>query len=364
MPGETGSPSLEELIIDLRVVREKGFGNLRRHATPALDLACELLGGAAFDAATRPAAVEALLGRAAEKVGGGKEGDAARYTLGLVDGTRLWKATDRRRRAAAAQGVSVERFRKGYEPGLLEQVAEGLLALLYDRRHAREHDHTDEATEPAPASRDAPQRAGPAASSRLADRLSDAGVASFRFSRADYTATLAQFLDQARNSIFIMSMSLKTKGDENELLQVFQRSLARSPQFQIIVSLVRPDGIAGKMAASILGIPYKEFRGEVRSMLGDLAALKRRLTDHESSRLYLLQHEIIPSFSCIIIDDGLPSAQLQIETKLYGAPRSDSYGFTFIPTGRLYERHRSAYYRIAREAAPYPDGAAQPVLPL
>jgi hypothetical protein len=141
-----GSPSLKELIIDMRVVREKGLGNLRRHATPALDSVCELLGGAAFDEATRPAAVEALVRQATEKVGGGREGDAARYTLGLVAGTRLWSAPERRRRAAAAQGVSVERFRKGYEGALLEQVAEGVLALLYDRRH--ENDHNDRMAEP------------------------------------------------------------------------------------------------------------------------------------------------------------------------------------------------------------------------
>lgn len=160
-----------------------------------------------------------------------------------------------------------------------------------------------------------------------------------------------------------MSMSLKTKGAENELLQVFRRSLARSPQFQIIVSLVKPDSVACEMGALILGTPYETFRDEICSMLDDLVGLRASLTPHEASRLYLLQHEIIPSFSCIMIDDGLPSAQLQIEAKLYGAPRSDSYGFTLAPTGQLYERHRNAYYRIVRQARPYPDGAVTPILP-
>lgn len=43
-------------------------------------------------------------------------------------------ATERRKAAAKAQGVSTERFRKGYEPMLIEQVAEGILAACHERR--------------------------------------------------------------------------------------------------------------------------------------------------------------------------------------------------------------------------------------
>ena len=46
----------------------------------------------------------------------------------------MWNATERRKGAAKAQGVSAERFRKGYEGVLIGQVAEGILSLLYERR--------------------------------------------------------------------------------------------------------------------------------------------------------------------------------------------------------------------------------------
>jgi hypothetical protein len=71
---------------------------------------------------------------------------------------------------------------------------------------------------------------------------------------------------------------------------------------------------------------------------------------------------VIPSFSGILIDDGLPSAQLQTEAKLYDAPRSDSYGFTLVPGGQFYERQRLAYYRIIRDAEPFPYDAERPIL--
>ncbi|MGH3850277.1 MAG: hypothetical protein ACRDRT_11315, partial [Pseudonocardiaceae bacterium] len=110
-------------------------------------------------------------------------------------------------------------------------------------------------------------------------------------------------------------------------------------------------------------VPHNVFRAEVESVLTDLAVLRQGLPSHQASRLYLLQHVVIPSFSGILIDDGLPSAQLQTETKLYDAPRSDSYGFTLGPGGQFYERQRLAYYRILRDAKPFPEDAERPVLP-
>ncbi len=128
-----GEPSFEALLDDLRLVREKGLGNLRRYGVPALHAACQLT-----ELSTRqdqePAAVERLLRQAVETLGGGRSGEAAEYSLGLVTGTKLWNVTDRRKAAAKAQGVATETFRKTYETQLLQQVAEGVLAQLHDWR--------------------------------------------------------------------------------------------------------------------------------------------------------------------------------------------------------------------------------------
>lgn len=364
MPGVPRSPSHSDLVDDLRTVREKGLGHLRRYVTPALTVACERY-GAATDDTHRPTAVEALLRQAVEKMGGGKSGEAASYTFGLVQGTKLWNSTDRRKAAAKAQGVSMERFRKGYENVIIDQMAEGILALLYERVQQRlsATPLAESSDDPCPTAETAEGPATTATELRLASRLHEAGVIDFRLSRSDYTTTLAQFLEQAQNSILMISMSLKTKGTENEVLQLFKRCLVRSPQFRIIVSLIKPGSPGCHAASVILGMPHAEFRSEVESMLMDLAAMRQSLPSHQASRFYLLQHGVIPSFSGILIDDGLLSARLQTEAKLYDSPRSDSYGFTLVSGGRFYERQRLAYYRIIRDADPFPEGAERPVLP-
>lgn len=139
MPGvrRSGSsdepPQYDAVVSDLRLVREKGLGNLRRYAVPALYAACgfcDLLTGTGPE----PAAVETLLRKTVGGLGGGRSGEAAEYTFGLVQGTKLWSATERRKAAAKAQGVSTERFRKGYEGLLIEQMAEGILAACHERK--------------------------------------------------------------------------------------------------------------------------------------------------------------------------------------------------------------------------------------
>ncbi|GAA0390566.1 hypothetical protein Acor_47310 [Acrocarpospora corrugata] len=121
-------PSHEGLVGDLRALRERGLLRLRDADLPAIRLAA----GIRHPGLDAVGAAERLLSDAVERLGGGKLGEAAAYTFGLVPGTRDWAASDRRRRAAQVYPVSVERFRKHQERLVLAQVAEQILALCGD----------------------------------------------------------------------------------------------------------------------------------------------------------------------------------------------------------------------------------------
>jgi hypothetical protein len=147
--GEAGPfepDDLGRLVDDLRALREHGLVGIRRLDLPALSAAAsELRIGANAVSATAasasvpatPAALEQLVEAAVGRLGGGRAGDAAGYTFGLTRGTKFWSAPERRRAAARAQGVSVDRFRKGYESELIQQVAEEILALCGESRYAQ-----------------------------------------------------------------------------------------------------------------------------------------------------------------------------------------------------------------------------------
>jgi hypothetical protein len=124
----SGVPALDEIIAELRVLRERGLVRVRHTDLKGLSLAASRTGLAAA-VGGGPGAVEAMLRAAVENLGGGSLADAAAATFGLGRGERDMAAQDRRRRAALKYGVSVERFRKHHERIVLEQVAEEILKL-------------------------------------------------------------------------------------------------------------------------------------------------------------------------------------------------------------------------------------------
>src|SRR5262249_53080083 len=98
-------PSHAQLVTDLQRVREKGLVHLRQLGLPALYQAawlCDLTDGSGPE----PAAIEALLRQAVERLGGGNLGEAAAYTFGLVPGTKDRPAQDRRAAVARLYGVT------------------------------------------------------------------------------------------------------------------------------------------------------------------------------------------------------------------------------------------------------------------
>ena len=118
----------EDIVTDLRLLRERGLVRIRHTELSALRLAADRA-PAVPPGEAGPRAIEALLRAAVANLGDGPLGVAAAHTFGLNRGARDSPAQDRRRRAAQAYRVSVERFRKHHERVVIEQVAEEILEL-------------------------------------------------------------------------------------------------------------------------------------------------------------------------------------------------------------------------------------------
>jgi len=130
MPPIPDEPTVEQIIADLRVLRERGLVRLRHTDLGDLRKAAARAGLTATAGGHQ--AVEALLRAAVQNLGGGQLGSAAMATFGLDRAERDRPAQDRRRKAALVYGVSVERFRKHHERIVIEQVAEEILKLVLE----------------------------------------------------------------------------------------------------------------------------------------------------------------------------------------------------------------------------------------
>lgn len=119
---------VEDIVADLRLLRERGLVRIRHTELSALRMAADRA-LVIPSGETGPRAIEALLRAAIANLGDGPLGVAAAQTFGLNPGARDSPPQDRRRRAAQAYRVSVERFRKHHERVVIEQVAEEVLEL-------------------------------------------------------------------------------------------------------------------------------------------------------------------------------------------------------------------------------------------
>ncbi|MDO3645669.1 hypothetical protein [Nocardia mangyaensis] len=139
MTASGGLPNHESVARELRTVREKGLGALRRLKLTELHRVARQIDLTTTDAEPEPAAVEALVRQAVDHLDGGEFQEAAEYTFGLVGGTKFAPSTERRRQAAKAANVQPETFRKGLEKDIIEQTAEAVLALCHDAAMRRAH---------------------------------------------------------------------------------------------------------------------------------------------------------------------------------------------------------------------------------
>ena len=132
MPVEPQAPSYDDLVADLKVLREKGLIRLRTLRLPALQRAARAC-GESEQHEHDPPAIESMLLRAVGQLGGEME-EACAYLFGLVPGSRGWKPKDLRERAASLYNMQPETFRKEPEQLHIGQLAEQILKLCHEQR--------------------------------------------------------------------------------------------------------------------------------------------------------------------------------------------------------------------------------------
>jgi len=178
---------------------------------------------------------------------------------------------------------------------------------------------------------------------RLAQVMRSAGITKFHRSRDDYGRTLRTYLSRAQQSIGIVSISLWQTHAEGDLIALFRQRLAENEDFKIAISLLAPRSDAVESASAALNVPAGELRREIGEMLAMLVRFKSSLHPDQQRRLQVSIHEALPMGSAILLDTQPNSGIIQIETKLHGAPRGESFGFAIVGPAPFYQRHFRAW---------------------
>lgn len=201
---------------------------------------------------------------------------------------------------------------------------------------------------------------------KVASILAEGGIQRMTLSRADYhryrvgSGTLREYLATARNTIDIVSISLNVTQAEGALISLFEQKIGESDDFIVRITLLNPSSPVVPLLAKSLDIQPNELEQEIRDTLRQLTACRDRLPNDARRRLTVMIHDTLPIGSAILLDATRDGGRIQLETKLYRAPRTESFGFEVVGPTDFYRRNYTAWQRVFRDSVEWEQPLPMP----
>ena len=207
--------------------------------------------------------------------------------------------------------------------------------------------------------RDAIQKNGvikKAINSQLIEQIDIIGLSAFYSSRDDYgkyrasASSIDKYINQAQNSICMVSITLATGIAFDDICKVFKSKLKKA-NFSLTVSLLNPLKDELYQAISpLFGQSANELQNTAKSTLRNLIKLRNSLNSKAQSRFQLRVHQTLPFGSAIILDGDFSNGTIQIETKPYGVGMRKSFAFELNNNGGdFYQVLKQSYVDLIRD---------------
>ena len=187
---------------------------------------------------------------------------------------------------------------------------------------------------------------------KMAMRLKSERIISFHLKRNDYRYRLPEFLSHAKHSIVIISISFKLTSEEGALLELLKNKIAANPDFRIKISLINPFSAAAGALALSLSLPLDDLQIEICSMFKKLVACRDSLKETDKPRMEILVHNCIPMGSAILLDAAPEKGVIQVETKLFKSPRTESFGYEVHGPSPFYGRNYRSWMQVIDDSNP------------
>ncbi len=191
---------------------------------------------------------------------------------------------------------------------------------------------------------------------RLATKLHLSGVRNIYTSRADYQkyrgqADLFDYLATSRESVHILAYWLAHGIAFEGVGHKLARLVVERPQFSVTIAIVSPKGKILPALAAYLGVSTEEVRSRAVHSRDELIAAKMTLNVEQQHRFIIKLYESLPVASIIMLDVASEEGRIQVDYKVYQAPRQESFGLEIRRNGTgLYHRFAEATLKQINDA--------------
>lgn len=169
---------------------------------------------------------------------------------------------------------------------------------------------------------------------QLLEQIKNVGLSAFYSSRDDYAkyrtdaASIDRYINTAQRTLKIVSISLITGIQFDDVITVLRNRLCNQNDFQVTISLLNPFNKELYLAlAPLFDTDHNALLKETKKSLRKLFLLKSELPTDAQERFDIKVHNAIPCGSAILIDEGDVGGKIQIETKPYKVVWRKSFSY-------------------------------------
>lgn len=200
-------------------------------------------------------------------------------------------------------------------------------------------------------------------SDELSQQINAVGLKAFFSSRDDYskyrpaTPSIDRYINTAKSSIDIISITLSTGMQIDDICTVIKNKLKKQRDFRVTVSLLNPFRDELYMALEpVFGTDYSSLQNMTKDALKKLYQLKKSFSAEKQKKFAIKMHNTIPFGSAIILDGDLEKGRIQIETKPYKVGMRKSFAFEIINDGNsFFDTIKTSYYDLINDGNSYED---------
>jgi uncharacterized protein len=181
----------------------------------------------------------------------------------------------------------------------------------------------------------------------------EAGISRFIPARRFYSQyrgghdSISAYISDARQTLTMVSINLATGAAMEQIERAFAALLERENRVRIRVSLLDYDREAlMESIASVLNMRTQTITQRISDAMGSLLEFRHGLEPEPREQFELYLHRTIPSASAILIDANSPQGTIQLETKPYKAPLTQSWAVEVTAGSDFFETLRSGYHDL------------------